>query len=337
MTGPRNIVVTTAAGNDIGWGHLARSTALAEQLGEQDRQVTFFANRFACSRLERRRLVCRPWSTHEDPRALAAAVIARAGDADCLIVDLPGRAGRWDELRGELCRGARERKLVTVVFEDRPGALPVGATLVVNPNVGAYPPAGNSGPAFLAGPSYQPVRREFRPGQPPAMKVDIERILVCLGGGITGILEQAIGLLDRTLPGEVELLVAAGGTSIDALPERAGLLHKPDELAAAASGCDLAVVGGGQLKSEMACLGLPALVLPTAPDQHPSCRAWAEAGGRVAWSLEQLAPAIDELRPVSNRRRLAAAGRALVDGRGAERIVSILENLPAEPAREGEP
>lgn len=314
---PPFLLVTTS-GPEVGYGHLARTTALAEHLRRNGVAIEFVADPSASAWLRRRGLPARFWSAAAggDPERLLG------GDPDCLVIDLPARAGYWDEVRRAWLDGARRLGIFSLAFEDRPGAWPAAAGLVVNPNAGSYTPAG-AADRYLAGTDFQPVRREFINSKQPRVRDSVERVLVCLGGGtapqVVGVVEQ----LKRSWPrAGLQVFAAAGDLpggveavgDFELLPERAGQ-------------ADVAVIGGGQLKAEMACLGVPAVVLPVAGDQRPSCLAWEHAGGCVAWSTADLEVILDRAADPAWRRRLSSVGRRLVDGRGAARIAERLRQL----------
>ena len=95
---------------------------------------------------------------------------------------------------------------------------------------------------------------------------------------------------------------------------------------------DLAVTAGGSTCWEAACLGLPLCSLVIAENQLASARRLARAGtaevmepGPAGWEPDKLAGVLDALAHNSARRaQMTTAGRALVDGRGAERVTNIL-------------
>jgi hypothetical protein len=101
---------------------------------------------------------------------------------------------------------------------------------------------------------------------------------------------------------------------------------------------DLAIGAGGTTTWERMCLGLPSVVISTADNQLPACRALAEAGriryagrsdevdaGSLANLVRSLADSAEELR------RLGTQNQPLVDGYGASRIAEAL--YPSEWAR----
>ena len=113
------------------------------------------------------------------------------------------------------------------------------------------------------------------------------------------------------------------------------IIHEqPPSLAALMVQADLAVSGGGTTLYELACSGLPAIVLELADNQARGCRAMAAAGaviyaGRAeamdGRALGQLIA--DVLEDSDRRRRMTLAGTQLVDGLGADRVADALLSL----------
>ncbi len=95
---------------------------------------------------------------------------------------------------------------------------------------------------------------------------------------------------------------------------------------------DLQIGGGGGATWERCCLGAPSIAVMVADNQRSVVPALADLGVLEAASLDapdgdpqSLAVVLRALLPDAQRRqRLAEAGRALVDGRGAQRVALCL-------------
>lgn len=94
---------------------------------------------------------------------------------------------------------------------------------------------------------------------------------------------------------------------------------------------DIVICAGGVTSYEAAFMGLPAIIIATADNQVPSAKALHKLG--VAEYLgpleevsdEQIRDAVRELLDDPARRRMMSeAGMALVDGKGAERVVEAI-------------
>jgi spore coat polysaccharide biosynthesis predicted glycosyltransferase SpsG len=117
-------------------------------------------------------------------------------------------------------------------------------------------------------------------------------------------------------------------------------IHAHDGLAEELSSSSVAVLAGGVTLYEACALGVPSVAVALNSAQHMTIRTLARRGatvdggavtdqrtpGRVAREVERL------LTDRASRRRMAVAGRRLVDARGAARVAGRLRQLPAEVA-----
>jgi spore coat polysaccharide biosynthesis predicted glycosyltransferase SpsG len=109
------------------------------------------------------------------------------------------------------------------------------------------------------------------------------------------------------------------------------------------SRCDLALTAAGQTLYELAALGRPAVAIEMAANQRPQLAALQQAGTVIAAGAatdqdiaDCAATRLAELaRDRVSLSRMAAAGRALIDGRGARRVAEAVL-ARARQAREGE-
>jgi UDP-2,4-diacetamido-2,4,6-trideoxy-beta-L-altropyranose hydrolase len=110
---------------------------------------------------------------------------------------------------------------------------------------------------------------------------------------------------------------------------------QPGDLPTALARSDVALLAAGSTLWEAATLGVPTVALIVAENQLASASAAAEHGALIvsdardgcdfaAVSRSVVALASDRNR----RRRMAKAGRALVDGRGRLRVIRAIEALP---------
>ena len=94
---------------------------------------------------------------------------------------------------------------------------------------------------------------------------------------------------------------------------------------------DLAISAAGSTCWELACIGVPAIVIAVADNQRDIARGVDEAGTarNLGWwesvGAADIAAAVDGLvHDAAARRAMRRRGRALVDGRGAERVVAAV-------------
>lgn len=234
-----------------------------------------------------------------------------------------------------------------VISLDDTAACRFPSDLVINPTLGhgmdEY--ALFSQTQLLAGARYMMVRSEFRrarnvratePSKPT-------RVLISLGGGEVGeaTLSYARALLARKEIEVVEAILGAGDKvtpEFEALSEefsgRLQIATDVRDLATRMSKAHLLVSGGGNTAMEAGCVGIPMVVVAQNPRhelnaarledigvaQYLGCVESVEAG-HVAET------AVSILEDNFERRAMSRSGRMLIDGRGADRIVTATEIL----------
>lgn len=341
-----------------GTGHVLRCLALAEAWIDHGGQAVLLSHALH-PRLARRlhaagvgllSLAAVPGSPDD---ATATARAAADLGADWIAADGYHVGSAWQEQ----VVGQGHKLLV---FDDNGHCSHYAAHLVLNQNAHATP-----GPyaqradhtALLLGPRFAVLRREFtqmgsaveHPGHRPA------QLLVTLGGsdpeahleGVVGALlphppdSRLVGLVGSHHPraGAVEALLC--GTP------NATALHDAQDMAGLLSRTRLAVSAAGTTTYELAAMGVPSILLAIADNQLKSAEAVdaLEAacflGVAGAVQRDTLRNALSALWSNPERlRSLSEAGRALVDGQGAARVVRRMwgqhridsENLDLQPA-----
>lgn len=209
--------------------------------------------------------------------------------------------------------------------------------------------------ALLLGSRYTMLRREFlqlaarRTTAPTA-----SRVLVTFGAAdpanTTGTV--VVGLAALADP-ELEVVVILGPANphratIEATVRAAGprfrLVEHAADLSSWMAWADLAIAAAGSTCWELAFLQVPQLVVPIAENQRPVARVLAERGAAIdlGWYEElhsaAVAQAVEALRyDLDRRKTMQHAGRAFIDGAGAQRVVLELRSRqitlrPVEPA-----
>lgn len=228
--------------------------------------------------------------------------------------------------------------------------------MLVNQNIAAsasiYKGRVDANARMLLGTRFALVRQEFveARGNKGRTRRQVKNVLVTFGGSSLGLsacikalraLELSggvfhavavLGTEDRALTGKVEAALAGMSLRVD-------LLGYADNMANLMRDADIAITGGGSTCWEVACVGVPSVVIAIADNQSANIRGLGSAGVSIdlgwhgdvrpediAYALEKLSADI-ELR-ASMRKR----GRALVDGKGAARVVTEIERLDADRA-----
>jgi UDP-2,4-diacetamido-2,4,6-trideoxy-beta-L-altropyranose hydrolase len=190
---------------------------------------------------------------------------------------------------------------------------------------------------LLLGPQYALLRPEFTALPLRPTEQHIRRVLVTFGGGKRDSLVWDVLTWCRALEPNVILEVALGPftNTPEEVTDTMKLLRNTD-MVSAMSRADLAISAGGQTLFELAAAGVPALAIGVAENQNRNLRDFADAGtivfvgNRDAKQLQSdFFAAFEVVRGADARRAMSIAGRALVDGQGAERAAAHIANLVA--------
>ncbi len=126
----------------------------------------------------------------------------------------------------------------------------------------------------------------------------------------------------------------------EACPDRLEIVHEPSEVPFRIARCHFAVTAGNAWALELACVGVPQIVIVQAETHWPTAQRLEEEGAAtcLGWHANVSAQTIrqavaDVLADPQERQAMARCGRKLIDGRGPDRLVTALEVL-LHPSRQ---
>lgn len=217
--------------------------------------------------------------------------------------------------------------------------------LVINPLLAPGRPSYEfcAGTQLLLGARYAVIRSEVRrvrptrAQEPPAPY----RALVALGDDDPELKALDVARMLLSIPkleridvavrpehpriGQLQELSEANG-------ERLKVLAEPAELAACLSRCHFAITSGGMWSLELACVGVPQLLVVVSESYLPTAQRIEEEGAaNYLGEISSLTPANlrqavqSLLADPLERQAMARCGRQLIDGRGPDRLVTALE------------
>jgi UDP-2,4-diacetamido-2,4,6-trideoxy-beta-L-altropyranose hydrolase len=335
-----NVLLRCDGGPGIGVGHLMRCRSLAAAFAALGWRHWFAVSRETAALFAERATIIVP-SGVVGARAVAEAVAANK--VDCLVVDHYGLDAKFET-------AARGKAPIVLVIDDLADR-PHDCDLLVDPNPErvAADYAGRTGSTtrLLLGPQYALLRPEFaerRPLRARSPRRQAERLLIMLGGADPHNISQR---LLKTLPQlggaplKTVLVVGPANPHREALAALAPapgieVAVDPPDLAGLMLDADLAITTGSTSFWELACLGVPALIIVIADNQRAVARAAENAGAALVLGESDhldprsLAAAVAALAADPQRRqRMRQAGRNLVDGRGADRVADTVDKINA--------
>lgn len=295
--------------DSIGAGHVGRCLRIARAFREHGDEVVFAGSYGGAAAALLHREGARVVAPGDGPAGVPH-------EAAAAFVD------HYD-IAGDALEALNERIPVGVMLDDRDAPRVTAALayhLDAEERIGVP-----DGTTPLLGPRYAPLR----PDAPSARRerTELRRALVSLGGGAHGapVLEAVADAL-KDVP---ELFVAG---ELPRLEPRPGLEQhfEPGGLLDRIRWADVAVSGAGTTPYELACAGVPAIVVVLADNQAPVAAAFERAGLAIALDARDqldrgaLTEAVEKLADKDRRRAMAEAGPRLIDGRGAERCRAAL-------------
>ena len=348
------VLLLCDGGGPLGVGHVMRSLALAEAAVAAGHDV-MVAGHFEGSFLQGH-LAAAPVEVVQLAAPLAKGDLASFIDLaarlrpDVLHVDSYEAPGRIGELVPARDVEPMPGNVVLSNVEDGSfGRRP--ADVVVDPTLGAeLSPRPDDGSTWLLrGSRYAPMRRRVidarRPDEMGTAAEDVARTVLVVMGGTdpAGLAPAVVELLARTgLALEVTAIAvgesaervraAARGTALSL-----SVVAPVDDLAALTSGQDLVVSAAGTSVWELCCIGVPMAVVCAVDNQRVGYDRVVEAGAALGLGGPELGEpgtvgnerAVGLLRAALTDSRLRAglvlAGRQVVDGLGAWRVVRMWE------------
>jgi spore coat polysaccharide biosynthesis predicted glycosyltransferase SpsG len=337
---PLRLVARLTASAEVGLGHFVRCRALAEQnlaRGGSNLLVaeamdpwleTWAAGVFT-------RDVVGPDEGAGLTRERWREIVARHA-ADVVVFDHYG-------VSEETHRGVEALGAATLAIDDLPGRA-LGAAVVLNQNVGVredeYRGLVPASTRLLVGPRYALVSHDVRRAR-VRRAGDALRILVSFGGGRHGALIDDVLSAVATLRPDSDvprLAVTVVASDVDASrwpsagPHTVRIVAPTPGLAAAFADADVAVGAPGSTSYERLALGLPSILVQLSDNQAPVARGLIDAGAALVLGERERVTRedwVDALRRVCGdatvRRDMASAGRRLVDGRGTERVLEVMD------------
>lgn len=334
----------------LGWEHLARCQTLAAALQRRRRPTYFLAQLEPGSLALPLKRAGNEWldadaraGTPEDLQEMIQEV--RRLRPAAVIVDGPEVTENYlDELRatGPL-----------VVSLDSQATIRLPSRLVVNPLLGpgreAYHFADNT--QILAGPRYALVRSDIRRVRPLRSVEPPQpfRGLVMLGDYDPNnqSAELAEVLLATPKVQRVDVVARSEHLALEDMraiaesrPERLEIAVEPAEVVARIARCHFAITAGNAASLDLACVGVPQLVVVQNEVYWPTAQRLEEEGAAIClgWHANVSPQTIrqtvqDLLDDPQERQAMTRCGRQLVDGRGQDRLVTALEIL-LHPSRE---
>lgn len=350
---PGTLLIRADASREIGIGHVMRCLALAQAWQDLGGNVVFASASLIPA--VKQRLRDEGFVVHPIP-----AIIGSKDDGKWTVEIANNYAARWvvlDSYRfGPPYQSQVKAGKLRVLCVDDIGAHEAYfADIILNQNIQARDNMYSNRPAYsrcLLGPQFALLRREFLVA--PSREFQIHttpRVLIMMGGSDPANVTRRV--LDEIRAGREPLhaivvvgpgnphIYSVGGTS--SRMHSVEIVRNPASLASLIQSADIAISAAGSAVWEMCRLGLPAILVSIAENQVPGAQELARCGVVSYLGMDYAIDMLglpEKLRSLlsssEQRQTMSRLGQALVDGRGARRVLAAMQcaELKLRPARQ---
>lgn len=343
------ILFRVDAGPRLGWENMWRCLVFAAALQRRRRSAYFLSQLEPASLAPSLKRGGNEWIEADAPAGSAEDLeetiqeIRRLKPA-AVVVDAP-------EVSEDYLRALRATGVVVIAFDSLANTgFPVH--LLVNPLLGPSKESYEIGrrTQVLLNARYALIRPEIKRLRPLRSQEPVQpfRALIALGdddlNNQAGVLAKY--LLNCPQVGRVDVAVRAHHpqlaelkTLAESAPERLEIVHEPSEVPLRVTRCHFALTAGNSWSLELACVGVPQLIVVQSETHWPTAQRLEEEGAAtcLGWhenvSYATIRQAVTGLlSDPLERQCMSRAGRKLIDGRGPDRLVNALE-LTLHPLR----
>ncbi|MDP2599835.1 MAG: UDP-2,4-diacetamido-2,4,6-trideoxy-beta-L-altropyranose hydrolase [Deltaproteobacteria bacterium] len=344
------------ANKDIGMGHLMRCLALSEQL---EKNPLFFTNDNSAvlSKIRDFGGLCHVLPTCEDDFAAMVEAFDRYPEGGLRavssedqeleeILPLLKKEGIEVLITDLICPSgeyltALKKSGVFLVSIDELGKTVFPSHLVFNCNAlsGEKRYVTNGETMVYQGVQYVLLRSEFGRAEKKRVGESVKTILISCGGtDMKGLSLKAARALEP-LAGSFEIIFVVGPDfkfreDLEAMfskNSRMQMVHDIKDMPSLMRRADLAVTSGGATMYELACLGVPSIILDQYEHQNEFAGALDKSNAVINLGLgekvkeEAIRDAVASLFSRERREQLSLTGQRVVDGNGAARVARLIQ------------
>ncbi len=335
------ICIVTEANAAVATGHLMECIVCAEELMGNGYEVSFWINDDAEYSLKQR-IDC-PYQQYRH---------SIETDYDYFLYEITNKQPaailfNLREISEEFLKKIRTRlpTHIKLICIDEFGHRNLPADIIINPMADPYYwEYGESKAHLFCGAEYLVLSEMLEVLHKKEKKIheSINRIIVTLGGvdpqGYTvDLVEATAGNFPYS---EIDIIIGGGNPNQEAIVKKAANYHNisvkknifnlPDLLYEA----DLVICAGGNTLHEAACIGTPAIVLPSMPHEKRTAKYFEKRGFGIVIDVDNhwqkdIFTIFDKLMPMEIRSQMSIRGKKLSDGAGRKRIAGIIQKIGA--------
>lgn len=333
------VILVTEANDRVATGHLMECIVCADELLSAGYNISFWINRDAPVGLKERipcgfQEYC--GSVEEDDLGVIAELTTLN---PCAIVFNLRKISNMFVLK---VRGSASKN-TKIICVDEFGNRDLQADIIVNPMVDPYYwNYGTSGAKLYSGAQYLMLEKELDVLHKKEKKIaeEILSIVISMGGvDPKGYTLDLLSLVPGYFPDTViKVVIGAGNPKSETIMNAKSAIAQVEifknisNLSKMMYEADLVFCAGGNTLYEAACVGTPAIVLPSMPHENRTAMVFERSDFCRVIRTEQalkteLSEIVKEISPHHKREQMSQNGKRIVDGLGRLRMVNIISNL----------
>lgn len=339
------IFIVTEANAAVATGHLMECIALVEELIENGYEISFWINDDMEDGLKKRipvRFQEYHKSIENDYEALIEEVYR--GCPKVLLFNLREISEKFLER----CK-ARISDRTTVICIDEFGHRNLQADIIINPMIDPYYwEYGESKAKLFCGAKYLILSESLEKFYEKEKQInsDINKIVVSMGGvDARNYTSDLIDIISEKFPdAATEIIIGGGNQHRKEIMERAvnckniTLKENISNLLDLLYEADLVFCAGGNTLHEVACIGTPAIVLPSMPHEERNAKCFEKKGFGLMVDVNgdrrnSVLDLCDRVRSYELRSSMYVKGKMISDGKGRKRVLEVIERSENDERR----
>lgn len=330
-----SLAILTESSKRVGTGHLIECLNLAESARKQGFDISFWTNRNLPKPISNR--ISFPHRRFSSLNKIKDELLK--GPYDAAVFN-------FRKIDNDILLSFRKGGLKTLCIDEM-GRRRLDCDVVVNPLiVNKYHkyPSFKGAPCLYAGADYLSISPKFRENRnKKKFNGNIKELTVSMGGADrTGTTLKLIDVLAQWRKDVRKNIIIGGCLKLSSSTKRKlsvlvkmnfRIYNNIDNAAHLFMRSDVVFTAGGDTLYELACIGVPAIVLHEDEHERENGLAFQRQGFGIhlgkgsATSAKKIMSALDKFDDPSSREKHSLKGRRIVDGKGAGRILDIVKTL----------
>ncbi len=340
------IFIVTEANKRVATGHLMECIVCAEALLGNGYEVSFWINDDVGKDLKKR-IPCQFCEYHnsieEDYELLVEEVYMT--QPKVVIFNLREISERFLEVFKE-----KIQNRTTIICIDEFGHRQLAADIIVNPMIDSYYwDYGESKACLFCGAKYLLLPKElelYHQKQKTVNKI-IQKIVITMGG--VDPKNYTLDLIEIVswyfASADINIVVGGGNQHYEDIIRKADrsseIYHNKiiisqnishSELLQMMHEADVVLCAGGNTLHEVACIGTPAIIMPSMPHEVRTAKCFKKEGfgiivdSNIDWK-EEMSGVFNRIKPMEIRQKMSISGKKILDGLGRKRVAEIIEKM----------